>query len=291
MSRPVVLFTNLFTLQNKSVNINKYIDIYLIWLNNIINYGKLTQNDYCISFLDEVTFNYLNTNILFISLAAKLKNFYYILYKQPVNIKEGMMKRYDIEEILKITKQIENLHPHYMYLDVDVIVLNDIRKLFTNEEILDKTKVYLVADKRFDFLDNMFFGGVVTKENEELIKSKNINLPGFSSGMFGWSNSESVLDYFNYIKIKATSIDKELYTIDQPFFNAAIFNFLFNVTNKFNFNILDNNKIKINLLVNKNTLLSESNEIVLVDYCGAPGDESLHWSKIFSQLVLQNLMT
>jgi lipopolysaccharide biosynthesis glycosyltransferase len=260
-------------------------------LNNIINYGKLTQNDYCISFLDEVTFNYLNTNILFISLAAKLKNFYYILYKQPVNIKEGMMKRYDIEEILKITKQIENLHPHYMYLDVDVIVLNDIRKLFTNEEILDKTKVYLVADKRFDFLDNMFFGGVVTKENEELIKSKNINLPGFSSGMFGWSNSESVLDYFNYIKIKATSIDKELYTIDQPFFNAAIFNFLFNVTNKFNFNILDNNKIKINLLVNKNTLLSESNEIVLVDYCGAPGDESLHWSKIFSQLVLQNLMT
>jgi hypothetical protein len=288
---PVVIFTNLFTLENKSVDNNKYIDIYFIWLNNIIKYGKLDEKDYCITFIDEVTFQYLSQNVLFISIINKIKNCIYILYKQPKTIKEGIMKRYDVDELMKVTKNIEELNPQYLHLDIDVLVVSNIRKLFSNTENNNnnKTTINLTADNHWEFLNGMFYGELASEEDIEIIKSRNIKIPGFSAGIFGWSNSIGIKEYFNFIKSKALSIDKEMYTVEQPFFNAAIFNYFFKEPGRFNFNILDKNKIKMNILLDKNTIFNESNEIVLIDYCGSPGDDKLHWNKIFGQLILQDL--
>ena len=143
MDRPIVLFTNLFTVENKQVNQNKYIDILYIWLNNIINYGKLKDTDYCVLFIDEITSKYISQKVLFNTLMSKIKNSYLIIYKQPKTIKEGIMKRYNIDELLDVTKEIEHLNPQYIHLDVDVLVVNDIRKLFKNKEVINKTIIDL----------------------------------------------------------------------------------------------------------------------------------------------------
>lgn len=289
MNNPIVLFTNLFTLENKCVNQNKYIEIYHIWLNNIIKYGKLQDKDYCISFIDEVSYKYISERIIFRKLVSMIRNCHFIIYKQPKTIKEGIMKRYEIEHILKITENINSLNPNYLYLDVDVIVVNDISKLFQNETHPNKTTIYLKADTNWEFLNGMFYGELATNEDKEILKSRNIKLPGFSAGIFGWNNSYEVKQYFDFIRNKALVTSKVLYTVEQPFFNAAVFNYFFKDVGKFNFNILDNNKIKINVLFDKFTLSNEYNKVVLIDFCGEPGDDSLHWGKIFSQLLLQDL--
>jgi hypothetical protein len=289
MNKPVVIFTNLFTLENKNVKDNKYIDIYYIWLNNIIKYAKLHDTDYCITLVDNVTFKAISENTLLQLLLSKIKNNYIIVYDQPKEIKEGMMKRYDIEKILEITSSIEVLNPNYLYLDVDVIVINDIRKLYSNMENNTMTTIYLKAYNCWDFLNGMFYGELASEEDREIIEKKNIKIPGFSSGVFGWSNSSKIREYLSFINNSALITDKTLYTVDQPFFNHTIFNYFFKDVGKFKFTILDNNKIKINELYNKSVILDESNEIVLIDFCGEPGDDTLHWNKIFTQLILQNL--
>lgn len=289
MNKPVVIYTNLFTLKNKNVKNNKYIDMYYIWLNNIIKYGKLQDSDYCITLVDNVTFKAISENRILLLLLSKFDNNYIIVYDQPTTIKEGIMKRYDIDELLKITKNIEELNPQYIHLDIDVLVVDNIRKLFTNINNLNKTTLNLTAYNNWEFLNEMFYGELATEEDIEIIKSRNIKLPGFSAGIFGWSNSVGIKEYFNFIKNKEINTNKELYTVEQPFFNAAIFNYFFKEPGIFNFNILDKNKIKINILLDKNMILDESNEIVLIDMCGEPGDDTLHWNKIFTQLILQNL--
>jgi hypothetical protein len=294
MDKPIVLFTNLFTLENKSVENNKYIDIFFIWLNNIVKYANLTENDYVITFMDEITLKFIANNVSFRTLINKIKNYRYIVYKQPKIIKEGMMKRFEIEEILKETKHIEKLNPQYLYLDVDVLIVNNIRKLFIKTISLtsiNKTTIHLMADNRFDILNGMFYGELASDEDIEIIQSKKVKIPGFSSGIFGWCNSVEILEFFNSIRNKASQIDKELYTVDQPFFNAAIFNYFFQELGKFQFDILNQNekKIKMNMFLNKDELLDESKEVVLVDYCGSPGDDTFHWQKLFSQFIIQNL--
>jgi hypothetical protein len=289
MNKPVVIFTNLFTLENKNVKDNKYIDMYYIWLNNIIKYGKLQDTDYCITLVDNVTFKAISENKLLQLILSEFKNNYIIVYDQPKTIKEGIMKRYDIDELLKITKNIEELNPQYIHLDIDVLVVNNIRKLFINNNNLNKTTINLTADNRWEFLNGMFYGELASKEDIEIIKSINIKIPGFSAGIFGWSNSIGIKEYFNFIKNKAINTNKEFYTVEQPFFNAAIFNYFFKEPGMFYFNILDKNKIKMNIFPDKNIILDESNEIVLIDFCGEPGDDTFHWNKMFTQLILQNL--
>jgi hypothetical protein len=286
MTKPIVLFTNLFTLKNKCVKSNRYIDMYYIWLNNILKYGKLTTNDYCITFVDDVTYNYLKDSPVFKFLITKIPNTYFIIYSQPNIIKDGMMKRYNIEELQKITQQIEEKSPIYLYLDVDVLLVNNIRELF-NESNTSDTTIFLRPEVQFDFLNGLFYGQIVTDEDKELYLSKNVKLPGFSSGIFGWTNSEKIKSFFDFVKNKASTNDKELYTVDQPFFNAALFNYFFKETGQYKFITLDRERIVENHYVNSN----QNQKIVLINYCGIPGDDSFHWDKMLLHLFIDTLTT
>jgi hypothetical protein len=284
MSRPVVLFANLFTLEGRDVSKNKYIDMYYIWLNNVIKYGKLKEDDYCITFVDEVTLKTMTTSIVFNFLVNRIPNCYFISYKQPKNIKEGIMKRYEIEMIQEITKPIEHKNPFYLHLDIDVLIMKDIHTLF-KEESYSETTIFLKPEMYWDFFNGMHYGELASEEDKELIKSKNVKMPGFSAGIFGWCNSKDIKKYFDYIKNIAKTVDRELYTVEQPFFCAAIFNYFFREPGVFKFVIIDNEKA----VDNPNVFNGLSEKIVLINYCGNPGDESLHWDKMLLQLVYQNL--
>ena len=285
MSHPIVIYTNLFTLPNKNVSSNRYVDMYFVWLFNIIKYAKFAPYDYCVTFVDEKTFEYIEKSQVYQLFKIHIPNFTPITYKQPVAIKEGMLRRYNISKLLEATAHIAYLDPLYFYLDVDVLIVNDIRKLFrSDEQLYGKTTIYIKTEGN-SILDGCYYGELITEKEKCILKDKKLeHMPGFSSGIYGWRNSQNIHTFFNSILERVPGNEKELYTEDQPFYNAAIFNYLFHETGVFNFSILDTKKI------GHNTPGFHTNpDTVLINFCGIPGDDIFHWDKLLLQLFLQSL--
>jgi lipopolysaccharide biosynthesis glycosyltransferase len=280
MKSPLIVYTNLFTLTNRDVKVNKYIDMYYIWLFNIFKYGQLNADDYCVSFIDEHTLEYIENKPILKWLSMKFSNFVIIPYAQPKTIKEGILKRYDIDSILEVTKHIEN--PAYLYLDIDVLVMNDIRPLFRSQS-MQKTTLYLRTEGVIT--NHLYYGDLITPEEMHLLRDKNmLHMPGFSAGIYGWNNNATAKQFFRFIIELAAKIDKELYTVEQPFFNAAVFNYFFKEQGIFNIALFDQTRVIDNHMVQPNTT-----EIILINFCGIPGDDSFHWDKLLQQLFIQAL--
>lgn len=281
MTQPVVVYTNLFTIAGKDVKINRYIDMYYIWLNNIIKYGGLTYQDFCITFIDGETKKYIEQSPILQMFQQAIPNFHLIEYEQPTNIKQGMFKRYEIQNILNLTNSIEFHYPFYIYLDIDVLVVKNIRNLFSNNTSKHKTTIFLRPEECM--LENNYYGELILEEEKELLHRKNLeNMPGFTSGIYGWANSKDTTEFFEFICKKGNESTKELYTVDQPFFNAAIFHYLFVKPGIFNFILLESS------LVGHNTIGSHfMTENVLINFCGIPGDDKFHWDKLLLQLFIQ----
>ena len=189
--------------------------------------------------------------------------------------------------MLEHTKSFEHLNPIYLHLDIDVLVVNDIRKLnFINSGASahpDRTTIFLRSEETITG-DN-YFGALMTDEDKLLLEANGTpNFPGFSAGIFGWMNNKYIKEYFHYILTYALRTEKLLYTVDQPFFNAAVFQFIFKTPGYFNFVVLDDNSIGHNI-IGAHMLPS----VVLTNFCGEPGIESVHWNKMFYQLILQTL--
>lgn len=284
---PIVLYTNLFTLKDKDVKLNRYIDMYYVWLFNIIKYAQLQQNDYCITFIDNITFNHIKNSYIFEWLTSNIYNFRVIIYDTPVNIKEGMLKKYEVDSIINTTDNITIYSPYYMYLDIDVLIIQDIRNIFIDNtdttNNTNKTTIYI--QKEENMIGSDYYGELIKDDELELLNTNNLlHIPGFSAGLYAWKNSKDIRTYFNLILNMANSTTKELYTVEQPFFNAAIFNYLFKEIGIFNFIILKDTTVGLNKLstqVSKNT--------TLLNFCGIPGDDSFHWDKILLELFMSSM--
>ena len=126
----------------------------------------------------------------------------------------------------------------------------------------------------------------MTETDKAFLDEKQLKLPGFSAGIFGWQNNIHILEFLNYIVQLALDSNAEFYTIEQPFFNAALFKYMCNENSnsKFTFVIMSRAAIGHNVI---GAHLSPTN--VLVNYCGEPADESLHWAKMYHQLLTQLL--
>ena len=294
-STPYVLYTNIYTLEGSEPKHNKYLDMYFLWLANIIKYGNIQKTDVVVTYMDEETYTYLNVtktekNRLFQVLKKQIDTFVIIKYPVPPNHKEGMLRKYAVDMMLDYTKPIHDKFPIYMYLDVDVLVVKDIRKLTLQIEIVDTSS----PDKTTLFLRNEsnpithpdYFGQLMTSEDKQLLIDRNIALPGFSAGIFGWRNNIVIKEIFNMVLRLALESDKTFYTIEQPFFNAALFHYMFYDQTKFMFLIMSRTQIAQNVI---GAHVSPTN--VLVNYCGEPGDQSIHWDKLYHQLLAQLLFT
>lgn len=280
MSNSVIIFTNLFTLKNKDVKENKYIDMYYIWLHNIIKYGKLKDNDTVLTFIDSVTFEYLKQSISFNTLSSIIKNFKVILYEQPENIKEGILQRYYVDKIFEVVKVNDAF---YIHLDIDVLVIQDIRSLFKDEIQNNKTTLYLKTEEKL--LGSNYYGELITEDEKEMLFNRGmLDMPGFSAGIYGWKGSSRIKEYFDFILDAANKNTKDLYTVEQPFFNAAIFQYFFKKLGVFNFVIWDDSNVGHNRFSNQ-----VASTVTLLNFCGIPGDDSFHWHKIFIELLMSSI--
>jgi hypothetical protein len=275
----IIIYTNLFTLKGKECSKNKYIDMYYIWLLYIIKYANLQENDICVTLVDNITYNYIKSNNLFLLLIGKIKNFNIIEYEQPDNIKQGMLERFKIYNILNIHSK------YYIYLDIDVIIIQNIRNIFSKSDINSNDKIPTLFIKPEEhILGGNYYGELASEDDKNQIINMCPNMPGFTSGIFIWtSDSTNITDFFNFIIKTANESNKELYTIDQPFFNAAIFNYLFKKVGLIRFNILNN-------VVGHNIFTIQANsDTILLNFCGIPGDDKFHWDKILTQLCITAL--
>lgn len=287
---PYILYTNIYTLEGSEPKTNKYVDMYLLWLTNIIKYANLQKTDSCMTFMDEQTYTYLNMdntdkNTLFQLLKKQINNFIIIKYPVPKTHKEGMLRKYGVDMILEHTKPIESQHPIYMYLDIDVLIVRDIRTLILqNDNISNPNTKLFLRDEQQSIDHPNYYGNLITEADKQLIKDHNIKLPGFSAGIFGWQNNSSIKQFFNHLLHLALESDKEFYTIEQPFFNAALFHSMFYSSIKFTFVVMSQSQIAQNV-IGAHVYPS----CVLVNYCGEPGDQVLHWNKMYHQLLVQFL--
>lgn len=290
---PYVLYTNIYTLEGSEPKHNKYIDMYFLWLANIIKYANFQKNDICVTYMDEETYKYLDViktekNTLFQTLKKQINRFVIIKYPPPSTHKEGMMQKYTVDIILEYTKAMHEQNPVYMYLDVDVLVVNNIRNLTLQIEDVhasNKTKFFL-RNEFNPITHSDYFGDLMTDEDKQVLNDSKLQLPGFSAGIFGWQNNANIKELLNHVLVMAIKDDKKQYTIEQPYFNAALFHYLFYDPVKFTFLVMSREQISQNLI---GAHLTSTN--VLVNYCGEPGDQFVHWDKMYNQLLAQFLYT
>ena len=149
---------------------------------------------------------------------------------------------------------------------------------------LDNNITTIILRPEEHILGSNYYGELATDEDKTLIMNKCPNMPGFSAGIFAWKNSKDIGYFFKLILEKANETNKELYTVEQPFFNAAVFNYFFKNIGVFRFNILSPNIVGHNIFS-----VQTNSETVLLNFCGIPGDEEFHWNKILTQLILTAL--
>jgi hypothetical protein len=249
-----------FTLEGKEVSKNKYVDIFLLWLANLIKFGELKRDDFIRCFIDDVTKKYLEDETIFFMLMQKLPCKLQILgIPRPKTALEGMMWKY---YFVNYTQDI------YMYCDIDCMTIGPIHSLVGS--IHDDT----IAVHCEGPIEDANYGAAFSKEQLEALKG----LTGFSAGKFivrGKNTLESLFKLVNSLQLGW--IGDSFYTVEQPFFNRAIYH---SNQSSINFDLLNGDTIS----VNGNNY--KKGKTILMDFMGEPGNGDFHYKKISEIFIL-----
>jgi len=273
---PIVLYTNLFTLEHHNKTKNKYIDMFYIWLMYVVKFATLKEGDICVILIDEATFHHLSTNPNLHFLYKRLPKCRIIHYPQPKHIKDGMLERFNLHHYMDLS------HSLNIYLDIDVLVIQNIRHMIT-EHVTDQITTLYVKPEG-ELLHTDYYGELASEEDKAMILSASPTMTGFTSGMFAWKNSKDINEFFSMIVDRANADSKEYYTVDQPYFNAAVFQYVFKKTNICRFHLLSPHRVGHNICSTQ-----APSHTVLLNFCGIPGDDDFHWNKILNQLIITAL--
>jgi len=242
----------LFTLNGKSVNENKYIQIFYYWLSLFNKNSGLTINDFLNIKMDTLTYEHIKNDFLFVSIIKQLKcSCNIILFNPPNSLLEGMIMRYT---------KINYNQDIYMYCDIDVLIIKSLKMLELSEDVIYTHPEGYITD------DN--YGAAFTKEELSFLP---LNTLGFSSGKFLINCKKLYNELMDMIHELYISNKSEFYTLDQPLFNKAVFNI---------------NKYKVipwTICCNGNNF---TNDAILLDCMGIPGDGDFHLDKIYKFYIM-----
>jgi len=209
----------LFTLDNKEVKDNKYVNIFIIWLTQLIKYGGLDKDDIIYIISDNRTIEFIKdaNNTIFSTLCSFTKFQVCFLYNEPPKtLMEGMMLRY------RRNPYIQDI---YMYCDIDILILDSLHRL-TNSMV--KNHIYVCTEG--PFRDVYYSCGIP----ENIMMHMKDNNQGVSSGKFAIYGKEICEFLFNQMNYLYNS-NPDIITLDQPVFNHCIIlllnnNFLIDTT-------------------------------------------------------------
>lgn len=255
----MLVYTLLFTLENKDPKENKYVDMLLIWLTYLIKHGGLDSTDEIAILIDTRTFNYIQEIeplSYLVDLAPCPVNF--IPIEPPLTLSEGILQRF------RFLKQCQTL-----FLDLDILVLQSLKKYIP---ILKETQFLVMPEGR---LEDSNYGGLV-------IKGEIPSMCGFSAGWFAFYPSPEIQKMFDTIRSECLAqASNPFYTIDQPFFNKWVFL------------SLTENPLGISVLVMNDTIIENNSyevksSTVFLNYCGEPGNGATHATKMVGFMCLQH---
>lgn len=247
------LFLNavLFTLKDKEVRENKYLQIFQTWLSKLVQNGGLGRDDFLLISIDERTIEYLKTHSGILStLLSYLKCPYaFKIFPAPATILDGMKIRYTPHDFKQDA---------YMYLDIDILVMKPLRLIVDQTE---NAKLYVCTE------------GTLRDENYGADMSATDD-PGYTSAVFV-ATAPWVMEVLCR-RVNELYMDKGYYTLDQPFYNRAVYQMPHNnklLTRHHSFNGQDYTK----------------EYIVLLNCGGEPGRDKIHCDKIQEVCCLINV--
>jgi hypothetical protein len=248
----------LYTLKDKEVKDNLYLEIFYVWLGKLIQSGGLTTNDLLELVIDSRTCEYLeNNNTPFPIFLDKLPcSFTIVVVEPPSNSLEGMMNKY---------LKTEYNNDVFIYCDIDILISNPFHTLL--EKISDKGYYFC---KEGALVDENYSGSYSTEVT-------NRSLPGFSAGKFVIAGKDLRDLFFDLIN-NSCDYSTQFYTVEQPFFNRAIYNLPF-----------DTLSLDIDLLteyVSFNGNEYDKNKTIFNDMAGDVADGKIHAIKIMAALSL-----
>jgi len=203
-------------------NDKKYIDMFYIFLESIIIYGKL----------DNTTHILVYTSTLFMNIIKKCSLF------DSEKIKFEINDTYDtIDKACKARLDVFELHSiknynKILYLDTDIIIKDSINKVF---DVCIEDILYVLEEGNLDIEDNDDHGKSLFGDELENYSDKT----AFTSGILLFNNCENIKKLFHIIKEDIVNRPRIFSLYDQPYI----------VYNAFKYNLY-NNKILKSLVVN-----------------------------------------
>ena len=249
---------NIITLKGKKASENKYVTIFSIWLSMCMKNAGLGASDIIYIKMDADTYEYCkNTTTITSLLHYATVPLHILLFPPPETILDGMMMRY---------AKVDYTQDIYMYCDIDILILKSLRTLYEN---IEPNTIRVHIEGR---LHDENYGACFTKEELVTISE---NAPGFSSGKYIIHGKQIYNDVMNIVALLCKK-DSTYFTIDQPFYNKALY-------------VLNADINKIALLNTQYMSVNGRNfneHTVLLDAMGMPGDEQLHFDKILNYYIL-----
>ena len=248
----------LYTLKDKEVNDNFYIEIFYIWLGKVIQSGGLTSSDFLQITMDSRTVEYFNSNSSPLPvLLEKLQCSYKIIEVDPPSTSlEGMMNKYNL------TEYDQDI---YIYCDIDILISNSFHILLP--ELKDNT-AYFCKEGSFSH-DNY---------GEGFNHGISDDLPGFSAGKFVIAGKLIRDSLFNIIK-QVCNYSTKFYTVEQPYFNYAIYSLPRDTVS------IDTELLTGYVCFNGNEGY-DKNKTIFNDMAGDPANGEAHLKKIIHMISL-----
>lgn len=257
----VCLSCIIYTLDSKSVDTNKYINIFMLWLNQIIKSNALSPNDILQVNIDEKTLDYIkNKYASFQSITNKLPISFFI-EPAPKTHLEGMMWKYIIRPY---TQDI------YFYSDIDILILKPLKN-FTEQMTINK--IYVMKEGSLTDLNYC----AAFPPSQQLTFT--VSDPGYSAGKFAITSLQIRNIIFSEINSRC-KYDTNYYSIDQPYFNCVIYE----LRNK----IIDTDLFSPPYVSFNGRNFNKDSTIIL-DLAGEPGNDSCHLIKYIDVMALFGL--
>jgi lipopolysaccharide biosynthesis glycosyltransferase len=222
-------------------NQDKYVDMFYLLLESILTYGNLDDNTNILVYTSTPFMDRINTSPLFTENKIKFE-----INDTLDTIDKACKARLQLFNLPSITN-----YNKILYLDTDIIVKNDINKVF---DVCKEDTLYVLEEGNLDtgFHDHhgrSLFGDELNNYEDKT---------AFTSGILLFNNCEKIKDLFNKIIEDTIERPNDFVCCDQPYI----------VYNAFKYQLY-NNKILKSLVVNNDHNIHSDK--VIHHFPGGPG--------------------
>ena len=249
----------LYTRENVSVKENQYIQVFIMWLTQIVKINALDATDILHITVDKPTFEYMLSNYTsFKSLLNKINHVIFIEPSPKTNL-EGWMWKFIPRDYSQDV---------YLYLDIDIFILKSLQQLV---QPMKPNQIYACRE------GNMTNANYNAAFPESVLTQFTIKDPGYSVGKFAITSIRIRDIFFKEIN-KICDNNVTYYCPEQAFYNVIIYGMR-------NTSIL-NTDILCAPYISFNGYFYKKDKTILFDCAGEPGNGLKHIEKYIDVLGL-----